>query len=98
MSWISNAIGSVFEAIFGCRHRDLSRPFTIDAQTYKVCLNCAKQVFYSTERMQPLTGRELRRLRATQASLLPAGVAVMPATAAAREAVAQHGQGSTAAA
>jgi hypothetical protein len=95
MSWISNAIGFVFEAIFGCRHRDLSRPFTIDAQTYKVCLNCAKQVFYSTERMQPLTGRELRRLRASQ---LPPGVAVMPATAAAREAVAQHGQGSTAAA
>ncbi len=85
MSWIQNAMEVVFEAIFGCRHRDLSRPFTIEAQTYKVCLTCAKQIFYSTERMQPLTGRELRRLRAAQASLLPAGVAVMPAAATAHE-------------
>ena len=79
MSWIRNAIGFVFEAIFGCRHRGLSRPFTIEAQTYKVCLDCGRQIFYSTERMQPLTHRELRRLRASQDAMLPAGVAVMPA-------------------
>ncbi len=98
MTLFSNLFGFFYEALFGCRHSKLTRPFTIEAETYKVCLDCGKQIYYSTERMTPLSGRELRQLRATQASLISdVGVAVMPATAAEREAVARRSHKSNAA-
>jgi hypothetical protein len=87
MRWIMELFQSVFEAIFGyCRHSNLSRPFTIDGQTYKVCMDCSQQVFYSRDTMLPLSRRELRHLRAEQAAAA-AAVSIMPATAEAREAV-----------
>jgi hypothetical protein len=85
MRWIMEIFQSVFEAIFGfCRHSNLSRPFTIEGQTYKVCMDCSQQVFYSRETMLPLSRRELRHLRAEEAA---SAVSIMPATAEAREAV-----------
>ena len=39
--------------IFGCRHRNLSRPFTCSRRTYQVCLDCGRQVPYSLETMSP---------------------------------------------
>lgn len=95
MRWITELFQSLFEAIFGfCRHSNLSRPFTIEGQTYKVCLDCSQQIFYSRDTMLPLTRRELRHLRAEQAS---AAVAVMPATAEARVAVARRARKTAAA-
>jgi hypothetical protein len=44
----------------GCRHRHQSRPFTLDHQTYKVCLDCGKEIGYSLERMAPLNLKEQR--------------------------------------
>ena len=29
--------------LFGCTHRDLSRPFSRRGQTYRVCINCGAQ-------------------------------------------------------
>jgi hypothetical protein len=46
-----------------CFHRRQSRPFTLDNQTYKVCLQCATVIPYSLERMAPLTLRERRGLK-----------------------------------
>jgi hypothetical protein len=46
-----------------CRHCHQSRPFTLDNQTYKVCLDCGKKIGYSLERMAPLSLRERRELR-----------------------------------
>jgi hypothetical protein len=84
MRWITELFQSVFEAIFGfCRHNNQSRPFTIEGQTYKVCMDCSQQIFYSRDTLLPLSRRELRHLRAEQAT---ASVAMMPATAEAREA------------
>jgi hypothetical protein len=84
MRWIMEFFQSVIEAIFGyCRHSNLSRPFTIEGQTYKVCMDCSQQVFYSRDTLMPLSRRELRRMYAEQAA---AAVSVMPATAEAREA------------
>src|SRR6202044_3451011 len=37
--------------IFGCRHRNLSRPFTCSPRTYEVCLDCGRQIPYSLETM-----------------------------------------------
>jgi hypothetical protein len=34
---------SVFQFIFGCRHRHLSRVFTIKRRTYKVCFDCGRE-------------------------------------------------------
>jgi hypothetical protein len=85
MRWITEFFQSVFEAIFGfCRHNNQSRPFTIEGQTYKVCMDCSQQIFYSRDTLLPLSRRELRHLRAEEAA---AAVSIMPATAEAREAV-----------
>lgn len=35
------------EFLFGCWHRNLSRPFTLSGWTYEVCLNCGKQFPYN---------------------------------------------------
>jgi hypothetical protein len=94
MRWITDLLISVFESLFGCRHGNLSRPFTIDGQTYKVCMDCSSQVFYSPASMRPLRASEVRQLRAQQAA---SAVAVMPATAAAREAVARRSKKTVAA-
>jgi hypothetical protein len=51
----------------GCRHGPQSRLFTLDDQTYKVCLHCAKVIPYSLERMAPLSSRERRELKIVQA-------------------------------
>src|ERR1700733_9749726 len=42
--------------IFGCRHRNLSRPFTCSRRTYEVCLDCGRQFPYSLETMSPQRG------------------------------------------
>ena len=34
---------SVFQFLFGCRHRHLSRVFTIKRRTYKVCFDCGQE-------------------------------------------------------
>jgi hypothetical protein len=49
-----------------CRHRHQSRPFTLEKQTYKVCLDCGKEIGYSLESMSPLTLRERRELKISQ--------------------------------
>ena len=43
---IVNTIVLAFELLFGCRHRNLSRPFTLSGWTYEVCLNCGKKLAY----------------------------------------------------
>ena len=87
MNWIMDLLTSVFESLFGCRHSNLSRPFTIHGHTYKVCMDCSGQVFYSRETMKPLSMREVRALHAADAV---SAIAVMPATAEARVAVARR--------
>jgi len=42
---------TIADFIFGCRHGQLSRVFTIDRQTYKVCCDCGAKFKYSLERM-----------------------------------------------
>jgi hypothetical protein len=33
----------IFQFFFGCRHRHLSRVFTIKHRTYKVCFDCGQE-------------------------------------------------------
>jgi hypothetical protein len=55
------------EILMGCSHSRQTRPFTIESQTYKVCLDCGKQIYYSAQEMRPLSAWEIRRLKAAQA-------------------------------
>ena len=64
------------EIFLGCRHDRLTRPFTIKQQTYKVCLDCGKHVYYSAVTMQPLSRREVKRMQA----ILSSEVKLIPAT------------------
>jgi len=38
MAWLD-----MFQFVFGCRHRHLSRVFTIKHRTYKVCFDCGRE-------------------------------------------------------
>jgi hypothetical protein len=67
MNWIQSLLGFFYDILFGCRHWSQTRPFTLEQQTYKVCLDCGKQIYYSTERMTPLSAREIRRMKAAAA-------------------------------
>jgi hypothetical protein len=51
------ALFRTFESAFGCHHRNLSRVFTIDGRTYRVCCECGAQFDYSLEKMH--LGRRL---------------------------------------
>jgi hypothetical protein len=55
------------EILFGCSHSRLSRPFTLNEETYEVCLDCGRQIYYSAQEMRPLTAWEVRRMKAAQA-------------------------------
>jgi hypothetical protein len=38
-----NSLARMFQFVFGCRHRHLSRVFTIKNRTYKVCFDCGEE-------------------------------------------------------
>ena len=37
----------VFQLIFWCHHRHISRVFTIKQRTYQVCFDCGRRIEYS---------------------------------------------------
>ncbi|HLH15834.1 MAG TPA: hypothetical protein VKX45_01370 [Bryobacteraceae bacterium] len=52
-------IHRLFDLLFGCPHKRLSRPVTPPSrkgsppgQTYVVCLDCGKHLAYDTQKMQ----------------------------------------------
>ncbi|HYY57523.1 MAG TPA: hypothetical protein VE842_09325 [Pyrinomonadaceae bacterium] len=38
--------------LFGCWHREMSRPFTLDCNTYRVCLDCGARRAFDPERWE----------------------------------------------
>lgn len=43
---MANKIFRAVDLVFGCWHRNLSRPFTLSGWTYEVCLDCGKKFAY----------------------------------------------------
>jgi len=41
----------MLDFLFGCHHSNLSRAFTIDGRTYRVCCNCGAKFDYSLKYM-----------------------------------------------
>ncbi len=52
----------VFNWLFACRHKELTRVFTLDNETYRVCLACGKRIPF-TERELPFENNRKRRDR-----------------------------------
>jgi hypothetical protein len=67
---VTQPIANALELAFGCHHRKLSRVFTIEGRSYKVCCDCGARFGYSLETMSIVTHHRrfpsLRRLRARQ--------------------------------
>lgn len=55
---------TIWDWLFGCRHKQLSRAFTNEGETYKVCLRCAKHFPYSLETMTLISRRSQRKISA----------------------------------
>jgi hypothetical protein len=43
---------ATLDFIFGCHHTNLSRVFTIEGRTYRVCCDCGAKFEYSLESMR----------------------------------------------
>lgn len=56
---VTNPFTKALEMAFGCHHRKLSRVFTIEGHTYKVCCGCGRRFEYS---LQTMSIRHRRRL------------------------------------
>lgn len=48
---VTHPIANALEFAFGCHHRKLSRVFTIEGHSYKVCCDCGATFNYSLETM-----------------------------------------------
>jgi hypothetical protein len=53
-SWLQAIYDFFYEMFFGCSHGHLTRPFTLQAHSYKVCLDCGRQFPYSLDKMRLL--------------------------------------------
>jgi hypothetical protein len=40
---VSRRLNTLVARVFGCRHADMSRPFSRDGRAYRSCLNCGAQ-------------------------------------------------------
>jgi hypothetical protein len=65
---VTHPLASVLDFAFGCHHTKLSRVFTLEGHTYKVCCDCGATFRYSLETMSVVHRSKLlpvlRRLRA----------------------------------
>jgi hypothetical protein len=50
-SFVVALLFAAYDLLFGCHHANLSRIFTLDRQTYRVCLDCAAKLPYSLQTM-----------------------------------------------
>jgi len=49
-STITARIGGLLNRMFGCGHKNLSRPFSSQGQTYRACLGCGARRQFNTAR------------------------------------------------
>jgi len=61
MSWLCAIRDFLYEMFFGCNHDQLTRPFTLQASSYKVCLDCGRHFPYSLEKMRLLHTWEIAK-------------------------------------
>jgi hypothetical protein len=74
MTWLRAIYNFFYEIFFGCSHGHLTRPFTLQAHSYKVCLDCGRHFPYSLEKMRPLHAWELAKLKPQVTELTPVSI------------------------
>jgi len=62
--------------------------FTLEDETYRVCLSCGAHIHYSLATLRPLSRRQVRRMRAARAG----AVHTLPASASMRQVLASSGR------
>ncbi len=67
MQWVQMGLEFLFDLFFGCRHAHLTRPFTLESRSYKICLDCGHEMPYSLESMRLLHPWEIMRAAKTPA-------------------------------
>jgi hypothetical protein len=65
---VTHPLANALELAFGCHHSKLSRVFTIEGHSYKVCCDCGAKFDYSLRTMSTIPHHRhllaaLRRLR-----------------------------------
>ncbi len=67
---VTHPFASALDFAFGCHHGKLSRVFTLDGHSYKVCCDCGAHFDYSLRTMSMTPHHKLfptlRRLRASR--------------------------------
>ena len=48
----SAAVGGWFTRLFGCQHKEMSRPFTDQGQTYRTCIDCGARRQFNLRRWE----------------------------------------------
>jgi len=71
---VTHPLANALEFAFGCHHNKLSRVFTMDGHSYKVCCDCGARFNYSLETMSTIRHRRrffsaLRRLQRRRRAL-----------------------------
>jgi hypothetical protein len=65
---VTHPLANAFDFAFGCHHTKLSRVFTLEGHSYKVCCDCGAHFEYSLRTMSIVSHSKmfpaLRRLRA----------------------------------
>lgn len=56
---VTDPVANALEFAFGCHHRKLSRVFTIDNHSYRICCECGATFNYSLEAMSIRRRRRL---------------------------------------
>ncbi len=74
MAWLEAIYNFFYELFLGCSHGHLTRPFTLQAHSYKVCLDCGKHFPYSLEKMRPLHAWEIEKSQQEVTELTPISV------------------------
>ncbi len=63
-SFPAGGIGGWLTKLFGCRHKEISRPFSIQGQAYRTCLDCGARRQFNLNRWE-MQGHFYYRLPAT---------------------------------
>lgn len=61
----NNVISGWLTRIFGCRHKEMSRPFSLYGQAYRTCLDCGARRQFNVRRWE-MQGDFYYRLPSTQ--------------------------------
>jgi len=54
LAQLPRALGSWLTGIFGCAHKDMSRPFSRHGESYRVCIGCGAHRRFDPKTWMPL--------------------------------------------